>query len=171
MAEAKIGGVLLLALAAACALTAQAFAAEGAGDFVLPSSKAATVENCVEPTEYMRRNHFEVIRHQRDTTVYGGIRSTKHSLAGCVSCHVGYDGAERPVRINAEGQFCSACHEYAAVDMNCFDCHATVPKGELWNHETEAPAHAVGHPDRATPAGARDAHDARLARRTGDHQQ
>jgi hypothetical protein len=141
MAEAMTRGVLL-AIAAVSALFALAAQAEEVGDFVLPSSKAAQVENCVEPTEYMRRNHFEVIRHQRDTTVYGGIRSTKHSLSGCVSCHVGYDQDEQPVDIHAEGQFCSACHDYAAVDMNCFDCHATVPKGELWNQEVAAhPAH------------------------------
>lgn len=142
MAEAMTKSVLIL-LVAAGAVLASAARAEGPGDFVLPSSQAAEVENCVEPTEYMRRNHFEVIRHQRDTTVYGGIRSTKHSLSGCVSCHVGYDAAGQPVDIQAQGQFCSACHEYAAVEMNCFDCHATVPKGELWNQEiAEHPAHA-----------------------------
>ncbi|MCF7982946.1 MAG: sulfur reduction protein DsrJ [Thiohalocapsa sp.] len=129
----------LLVLAAAGAFLASAGArAEQVGDFVLPSSKAAKVENCVEPTEYMRRNHFEVIRHQRDTTVYGGIRSTKHSLAGCVDCHVGYDESGQPLSVSDEGQFCSACHDYAAVTMNCFDCHATVPEGESWNHETAA---------------------------------
>jgi hypothetical protein len=111
--------------------------ATGVGDFVVDSSRAAGLDNCVEPTEYMRRNHMEVIRHQRDTTVYGGIRSTKHSLAGCVECHVGYD-QQQPVAINDDGQFCAACHSYAAVTLNCFDCHATVPEGEAWNHETAA---------------------------------
>jgi len=143
MAKAMMKGVIL-AVAAAGALFALAARAEGVGDFVLPSSKAAQAKGCVEPTEFMRRNHFEVIRHQRDTTVYGGIRSTKHSLAGCVNCHVGHDEAGQPISIHAPGQFCSACHEYAAVEMNCFDCHATVPKGELWNHEVAT------HPDSGT---------------------
>jgi hypothetical protein len=138
MARAMIR-VVLLAVAAAGAAIALSARAEGPGDFVLPSSKAAQAESCVEPTEFMRRNHYEVIRHQRDTTVYGGIRSTKHSLAGCVNCHVGHDEAGQPVDIHAEGQFCNKCHEYAAVEMNCFDCHATVPKGELWNQEVAAP--------------------------------
>lgn len=118
-----------LALVAASTVTQ----ATGVGDFVVDSSKAARLENCVEPTEYMRRNHMEVIRHQRDTTVYGGIRSTKHSLAGCVECHVGYDAQHKPVGIDGDGQFCAACHDYAAVKLNCFDCHATVPEGEAWN--------------------------------------
>ena len=134
--------LLLLAAAGAC-LIASAAAAEGAGDFVLPNSKAASAQSCVEPTEFMRRNHYEVIRHQRDTTVYGGIRSTKHSLSGCVGCHVGYTQQSEPVAVNDKGQFCNACHEYAAVTMNCFDCHATVPEGEGWNHELAAKhAHA-----------------------------
>ena len=125
-----------LALVAASAVVQ----ATGVGDFVVDSSKAANLENCVEPTEYMRRNHMEVIRHQRDTTVYGGIRSTKHSLAGCVECHVGYDAQHKPVGIDGDGQFCAACHDYAAVKLNCFDCHATVPQGEAWNQ-----VRATGH--------------------------
>jgi len=140
MAKVMTKGVLLALLAAVLGLGSAAHAEE-VGDHVIPSSKAASVENCVEPTEYMRRNHFELIRHQRDVTVYGGIRGTEHSLAGCVSCHVGYDEAGSPVEIDAKGQFCRSCHEYAAVEMNCFDCHATVPKGEGWNHEV-ATAHA-----------------------------
>jgi hypothetical protein len=130
------GRLVVIGLAGAlCALAAQA---EEVGGFVLESSKAAKLDNCVEPTEYMRRNHMELIRHQRDTTVYGGIRSTKHSMAGCVTCHVGYDDDQQPVPVNADHQFCEACHDYAAVTLNCFDCHATVPKGEGWNHEVAA---------------------------------
>ncbi|WP_295878682.1 sulfur reduction protein DsrJ [uncultured Thiohalocapsa sp.] len=120
-------------LALVCLGLAGMAQATGVGDFVVDSSRAAQLENCVEPTEYMRRNHMEVIRHQRDTTVYGGIRSTKHSLSGCVGCHVGYDADHKPVAINDKGQFCAACHNYTAVKLNCFDCHATIPEGEAWN--------------------------------------
>jgi hypothetical protein len=127
--------VLLTGVCLGLATTVQA---TGVGDFVVDNSRAADVDNCVEPTEYMRRNHMEVIRHQRDSTVYGGIRSTKHSLAGCVQCHVGYDAQQNPVAIDGKDQFCAACHSYAAVTVNCFDCHATVPEGEAWNHETAA---------------------------------
>jgi len=139
MARRLSKGVLLAFLSAAL-VSGAAAKAEEVGDFVLSSSKAASVENCVEPTEYMRRNHFELIRHQRDRTVYGGIRGTEYSLSGCVSCHVAYDGSGTPVEIDKSGQFCSSCHHYAAVEMNCFDCHATVPKGEAWNYEHEAAA-------------------------------
>jgi hypothetical protein len=138
MARLNAGAALLVLAVVGALFAASAAWAEEVGDFVLPSSKAASAERCVEPTEFMRRSHYEVIRHQRDTTVYGGVRSTKHSLAGCVGCHVGYDNESQPVAVNDEGQFCNACHEYAAVTMNCFDCHATVPEGEGWNHEIAA---------------------------------
>jgi hypothetical protein len=125
MANAVVRGSLIsIGLAGAlCALAAQA-----AGDtYVVPGSKAAELESCVEPTEFMRRNHMELIKHQRDETVHNGIRSTKHSIAGCIDCHVSYGGDKQPVPVNADGQFCNACHDFAAVGLNCFDCHATVP--------------------------------------------
>ncbi|MFP4279117.1 MAG: sulfur reduction protein DsrJ [Halochromatium sp.] len=144
MATVMMKGVLLASWVVALGMGSAA-CAEEVGDYVLPSSKAASLDHCVEPTEYMRRNHFELIRHQRDATVYGGIRGNDHGLSGCVSCHVGYDERDTPIEINAKGQFCRSCHDYAAVQMNCFDCHATVPRGESWNHEVAAAhAHAAG---------------------------
>lgn len=107
-----------------CALAAQA---TGEGSYVIEGSEAAQLDSCVEPTDFMRRNHMEVIEHQRDETVHKGIRSTKHSLAGCIECHARYDADNTPVPVNAEGQFCIACHEFAAVGMNCFGCHANIP--------------------------------------------
>ena len=126
MANAVVRGSLIsVGLAGAlCALAVQA-----AGEsYVVPGSQAAQLESCVEPTDFMRRNHMEVIKHQRDETVHNGIRSTKHSLAGCIECHVSAGTDNQPVPVNDEGQFCNACHDFAAVGMNCFGCHATVPR-------------------------------------------
>jgi hypothetical protein len=134
-------GVLALAGVAFTLAAPSAANADGVGDYIIESSKAATVDSCVEPTEQMRRYHFEMIKHQRDTTVYGGIRGTKHSLSTCINCHAGHDEAGQPIPVNAHGQFCAACHEYASVTVNCFDCHATVPKGESWN-QVQAEQHA-----------------------------
>lgn len=108
-----------------CALAVQA---AGEGSYVVEGSQAAQGGSCVEPTDFMRRNHMEVIKHQRDETVHNGIRSTKHSLAGCIECHVSYAVDNTPVPVNTGGQFCRSCHEFAAVGgMGCFGCHATVP--------------------------------------------
>lgn len=117
-------------------------AAEGAS-YVKEGSKAAGLEACVEPTDIMRRNHMELIQHQRDATVHGGIRATKHSLAGCIDCHVGPGLDGQAVAANAPNQFCSACHAFAAVRVNCFDCHASVPNGGPVN-EVGVAAHGAG---------------------------
>ena len=94
---------------------------------IADSSKAAAMEQCVEETGYMRKNHMEVLLHQRDSTVHEGIRTTEHSLVGCVSCHAGKDDDGKFVPVNADGQFCAGCHTGAAVDLDCFQCHATRP--------------------------------------------
>ncbi|MCA1908170.1 MAG: Hdr-like menaquinol oxidoreductase cytochrome c subunit [Magnetospirillum sp.] len=83
--------------------------------------------NCVEDPATMRRHHFDFLKHQRDDTMRQGIRGAKHSLKECVSCHAQVkDGHAQP--INAAGQFCASCHEYAAVSIDCFSCHATTPQ-------------------------------------------
>lgn len=98
-----------------------------AADGVEGSAKADKLDACVAPTPFMRRNHFELIKHQRDITVHEGIRKTDYSLAGCVDCHVRKDAAGHHVAINAPGEFCAACHEYTATTLDCFTCHATKP--------------------------------------------
>lgn len=130
MANAVVRGLLSVA-GLAWALGAQA---GPAGEtFVAPQSKAAGLTSCVEPTDFMRRNHMELIKHERHIVVHQGIRDSKYSLAGCVDCHVAYGPDQEPVSVHAEGQFCSRCHEYAAVDVNCFGCHSTVPNGVQGN--------------------------------------
>jgi hypothetical protein len=129
MANALLrGGFFSLGLAGVL----MALAVQAAGNnFVVPGSRAANQESCVEPTAFMRRNHMEVIKHQRDETVHGGIRSTKHSLAGCIACHGAKGPSGELLPVNDHQQFCNACHEFAAVHLNCFECHATVPNPSI----------------------------------------
>jgi len=91
------------------------------------SAKADKLTQCVQPTEFMRRNHMELIKHQRDETVHKGIRATDHKLASCIECHVRHDKEGNPVPVNAPGQFCAACHQYVAEKLNCYQCHSPVP--------------------------------------------
>jgi hypothetical protein len=92
---------------------------------VIPSPSKG--ERCVEPTDLIRREHMRFLLHQRDETVHRGIRDTRHSLVGCIDCHVQYDASGTPVPIDAAGQFCASCHSFAGIDMDCFECHAAVP--------------------------------------------
>jgi len=101
-------------------------------DNSLPKYPQPYGEKCVEPTDVMRREHMNLIQHQRDETMHKGIRgiTAKHSLKDCIDCHVGYDDKGEAVSINDEGQFCQSCHNYAAVSIDCFSCHRTTPDGE-----------------------------------------
>ena len=82
-------------------------------------------QGCVEETQDMRVNHMEYILHQRDETVHEGIRDKQHSLVECINCHVS-DAADAP-RVSSEKHFCNSCHTYAAVSIDCFQCHADRP--------------------------------------------
>ena len=108
------------------------FAGQGtvqAGEGVEGTARADKLDACVAPTATMRRSHFELIKHQRDVTVHQGIRKTDNSLAGCVDCHVRKDAQGKQVPVNAPGEFCAGCHEYAGASLDCFTCHATNPTG------------------------------------------
>ncbi len=76
-------------------------------------------EKCVEPTGEMRRNHMKYIMHQRDETMHQGIRTSKHSLKNCVECHAD----PKTGSVLGKDGFCSTCHQYAAVTIDCFSCH------------------------------------------------
>ena len=91
----------------------------------LPRGKG---EQCVEPTDVIRREHMRFLKHHRDETVHRGIRTTRHSLVECVSCHVQRDPGGGFLPVNGEGQFCQECHSYTGVKMDCFQCHATKPR-------------------------------------------
>ncbi len=103
-----------------------------AGDGVpypkIPSVPKAKGEQCVEPTDIMRRNHMEFILHQRDETTHRGIRTKKHSLNGCIDCHVTADANGDYPRVTSEEHFCASCHRYTGVKIDCFDCHRDRPE-------------------------------------------
>ena len=114
--------VVVLAVAAGVASVA------GADDHLMPELPAAKGERCVEPTEVMRRRHMEFILHQRDETVHRGIRTQKHRFVNCIDCHVQRNGAGDWPRHTDDDHFCSVCHRYASVSMDCFQCHADRPR-------------------------------------------
>ena len=124
--KGNFGMSLLLAL---CLGLIGALGTAQAGEGVEGSAKADKLDACVAPTAFMRRNHFELIRHQRDITVHQGIRKTDNSLAGCVDCHARKDAQGNHVAVNAPEQFCSGCHEFVGASLDCFTCHATKPTG------------------------------------------
>lgn len=94
------------------------------------TAKADSLNECVRPTDWMRRNHMDLIQHTRDKTVREGIRIQKDSLSGCVDCHARKDKENHSVPVNTDGEFCSGCHAYVGESLSCFQCHSTVPKAD-----------------------------------------
>jgi predicted CXXCH cytochrome family protein len=86
---------------------------------------AAAGSQCVEPAETMRRNHMTFLKHQRDDTVHRGIRGAKYSLKDCIDCHA---SQKTNSVAKAETNFCVSCHSYAAVKIDCFECHTSKPR-------------------------------------------
>ena len=80
---------------------------------------------CVNDPKFMRKNHMKMLMHQRDETVRLGIRGGKYSLAECVNCHA----SKKDNSVLGDNEhFCQGCHEYAAVKIDCFECHSSKRK-------------------------------------------
>lgn len=66
---------------------------------------------CVRPAEWMRHNHMDFLKHKRSVTVREGQRIRSESLQKCAECHTSHE------------RFCDRCHDYVAVEPDCFECH------------------------------------------------
>jgi [DsrC]-trisulfide reductase subunit J len=110
-------------------------------------------DKCVRPTEFMRRNHMQLILHQRDETMHEGIRTEKYQLTNCIDCHA--DPKTNSV-LGKDG-FCESCHEYAAVSIDCFSCHSSSPEKAVQERKAavSAPARLIDLMQTSTVEGAR----------------
>ncbi len=67
-------------------------------------------KNCVRETEYMRYNHWELLRGIREEVVRYGKREDIN-LNKCRECHTSRE------------QFCNKCHNAVSMTPDCFGCH------------------------------------------------
>ncbi|MFN3397293.1 MAG: hypothetical protein ACK4ZS_02020 [Sulfurimicrobium sp.] len=114
----------LLAVSVVAVASADAHEESSSGRVPVPVHPEGKGDKCVRDTAYMRRHHMELLKHQRDETVHKGIRTTEYSLKNCVSCHASKDTNS----VLGKNGFCQSCHSYAAVTLDCFECHASKPK-------------------------------------------
>ncbi|HUN91915.1 MAG TPA: hypothetical protein VMU33_07655 [Burkholderiaceae bacterium] len=77
--------------------------------------------HCLAPAGEMRRRHPDMLKHQRDRTVHLGERGTTVNLKECVACHASRTTGSV---IGSDQAFCQGCHTYAAVQLDCFECHS-----------------------------------------------
>ncbi len=94
-------------------------------------------DSCVDDTEFMRRNHMTLLQHQHDEPRLEGIRSKEgYSLKECLACHAVTRPDARPdakpVTADSPEHFCRSCHDYAAVKIDCFECHRSRGRRSLW---------------------------------------
>lgn len=83
-----------------------------------------------EGNAYMRINHMNLLKHDRDSTVLLGDREVKYSLKECVACHAVNGPSGEAVSTKSEKHFCRACHDFAAVKIDCFQCHNSKPDAQ-----------------------------------------
>jgi hypothetical protein len=98
--------------------------------------KARSGSSCVADPAFMRRNHMDLLKHQRDDTLREGVRGGKFSLRECIACHA---SPTTNSVIAAETNFCQSCHQYAAVKIDCFECHASKPQEQAANPAASRP--------------------------------
>jgi hypothetical protein len=143
-----------------------------AGDSLLPivpeaQHRVSEAQGCVEPTADMRRNHMKYILHQRDETMHEGIRTKRFSLEECIDCHV--SSAPDAPRVSSEKHFCNSCHTYAAVNIDCFECHADRPSAEPGEHSVAPASPSARLQPEETPVAAPPGDNRQLATEGNNH--
>lgn len=77
-------------------------------------------KNCIEPAEWMRANHMNLLNTWRDEAIREGKRVYKATdgrywtvslQETCTGCHVN------------KAEFCDKCHDANSVKPYCWDCH------------------------------------------------
>lgn len=134
----KLSTILLAAILVAPALLSGCDSAPAAGTNL--ATAKAKAEQCVEPTDKMRKNHMAMLDHQRDATVIEGVRTKQHSLKECINCHVAPTKADgSPLHYGDPEHFCTTCHAAVGQKIDCFQCHADRPAADAQNYQ-----HKVG---------------------------
>ena len=120
--------MLMLVLVGMTSLACAAEEQNAGNEGLLPVIPMGQGDSCVEDTDFMRRNHMDLLDHQRDETMKEGIRGKPYSLKECLSCHAVNGPDAIPVTVSSPQHFCRSCHDYAAVSIDCFQCHASRPE-------------------------------------------
>jgi hypothetical protein len=72
---------------------------------------------------------MDMLKHKRDLTMRQGIRTKEDSLQNCIVCHA----SQKTNSVTGDDNFCQSCHNYAAVKLDCFECHASKPKATAFH--------------------------------------
>lgn len=105
-------------------------------DNLAANLKQTADTQCVEPAEYMRNNHMQLLNQWRLEYVRNGQTEYTNSqgktfvvnIDTCTKCHSteaasNTTGVSNPAA-NTSDQFCVSCHNYASVKPTCWSCHS-----------------------------------------------
>lgn len=93
-----------------------------AGPLPKPELPPGGEKLCVAPASEMRDTHMQLLNEWRDDVLRNADRVSvtvdgkeyrKGLQTACMQCH------------SNKEKFCDSCHEYAAVQPTCWDCHLT----------------------------------------------
>ena len=121
----KLGAFIVALLSISAVSVASSESDSSASRVPKPTVVIEKGDKCVEDEDFMRRNHMKLLLHQRDETMHKGIRTKKYSLQNCIDCHA---SKKNNSVIGSNENFCQSCHSYAAVKIDCFECHSSKPK-------------------------------------------
>lgn len=91
-----------------------------AGPLPKPELPPGGEKLCVAPASEMRDTHMQLLNEWRDDVLRNSDRVSvtvdgkeyrKGLQTACMQCHSNKD------------KFCDSCHDYAAVQPTCWDCH------------------------------------------------
>jgi len=89
----------------------------------LPESE----RKCIEPKDYMKREHMQMLDDWRDwvvrdgSTIFIASDGKQYTMSlqnTCMKCH------------SNKKEFCDECHNYTAVSPYCWDCHIEPKESE-----------------------------------------
>jgi cytochrome c len=95
-------------------------AASGKIGYVPKPKIPADKKECVEPKDYIRVNHKNLLEDwkesvvRRAATTYVASNKKRYRMSlnlTCMNCH------------QDKGEFCDQCHNYMGVTNKCWDCH------------------------------------------------
>lgn len=75
----------------------------------------------------MIRNHPRFLFAFRTDVLHHGVVEPANNLERCVTCHAVKDQNGEPVDFHSPKHFCVGCHYKAAVTIDCFACHNSLP--------------------------------------------
>jgi hypothetical protein len=93
-----------------------------AGPLPKPELPPGGEKQCVAPVAEMRDKHMQLLNEWRDDVLRNSDRVSvtvdgkeyrKGLQTACMKCH------------SNKEKFCDSCHDYAAVQPTCWDCHLT----------------------------------------------